>query len=192
MSDLRARLEEVQSTEQDLRDENEKYQTDLADLQSQLTRAVDERDRALEEAIDPSELKRIKDHLNDLAADKASLEAEVEVLRMGSKASNREHEILDLKDLIERLEDKLQAQARDMSASEQDVDRMAQNLRAVEFERNELNDNLAETMAIIQERSEDLRNARDQLDDVSRFLPAVLIERNTNSFPFSDLGPRST
>lgn len=178
MSDLRARLEEVQSTEQDLRDENEKYQTDLADLQSQLTRAVDERDRALEEAIDPSELKRIKDHLNDLAADKASLEAEVEVLRMGSKASNREHEILDLKDLIERLEDKLQAQARDMSASEQDVDRMAQNLRAVEFERNELNDNLAETMAIIQERSEDLRNARDQLDDVSRFLPAGSMKRN--------------
>lgn len=94
-----------------------------------------------------------------------NLEAEHE--RLGRLVSDRENEILRLKEELDRLDAKVHAQGRDMVAYQEDLDEMVDKLRRTQAERNEIDENLAETMAIIEERNEDLRASRDQLDEVS-------------------------
>jgi chromosome segregation ATPase len=108
-----------------------------------------------------------------------NLEAEHE--RLARVVSDRENEILRLKEELDRLDAKIHAQSRDMLAYQEDLDEMVDKLRRVQAERNEIDANLTETMAIIEDRNEDLRTSRDQLDEVgwtiSTSSGVMLIER---------------
>jgi len=100
-----------------------------------------------------------------------NLEAEHE--RLARLLSDRENEILRLKEELDRLDTKFLAQSRDMTAYQEDLDEVVDKLRRVQAERNEIDENLAETMAIIEERNEDLRASRDQLDEVGNDVRTV-------------------
>jgi chromosome segregation ATPase len=83
---------------------------------------------------------------------------EVEHERLARLVSDREE--------LDRLDAKVHAQARDMLAYQEDLDEMVQKLRRLQAERNEIAENLNETMTIIEDKNEELRESQDQLDQV--------------------------
>lgn len=92
---------------------------------------------------------------------------EVEHERLARLVSDRENEILHLKEELDRLDAKVHTQARDMLAYQEDLDEMVQKLRRLQAERNEIAENLNETMTIIEDKNEELRESQDQLDQVN-------------------------
>jgi len=91
--------------------------------------------------------------------------------RLARVVSDRENEIVQLREEVERLDSEMHAQNRDLHGYREELEDTVEKLRRVQGERNELDDNLAETMAIIEQKNEDLNILRDNLEGVSRPAP---------------------
>jgi chromosome segregation ATPase len=92
---------------------------------------------------------------------------EVEHERLARVVSDQENDILRLREELEKLDDEMRAQNRDLHGYQKELEATVERLRRVQAERNELDENLAETMAIIEQKNEDLSIMRDNLEGVS-------------------------
>jgi DNA repair exonuclease SbcCD ATPase subunit len=92
--------------------------------------------------------------------------------RLVRVVSDRENEIVQLREEVEKLDSEMHAQNRDLHGYREELEDTLEKLRRVQAERNELDDNLAETMAIIEQKNEDLNIMRDNLEGVSPCAPS--------------------
>ena len=136
---------------------------------------TDQRDAALEDAIDVEEFDRLRKKVSDLESEKMDLESQLEQSRKGAcsnkDAADRDQEIQTLKTLVERLRQQAEQQEQEVSASDRNASNLAHEIKSLKIDRQELEANLAEAMTLVEEKEA-------RYTTVTQDLEAIKEERN--------------